>query len=218
MALKDRISVFRVEDEAGRRKALAVIEETYNEEKAWVDDADSQIPEEDLSRDDISWFVVSVDGDAIGVLRVLYDPPLELYAKYGFELLKEGLDVEAFVRNNRIAEIGRFAVTPGNRQHIVVVAALMKAAATETVARGYSHYITDVFEDDPHSPYKFHTQVMGFQPVATHEVGELNSKSRRITLILDLKACYLRLKKKGNWVFRFLCGDWPESLHQRMNS
>ncbi len=218
MALKDRVSVFRVDDEGGRAKARQVLASTYRQEKQWVDDESTQIPEEDLARDDISWFVVNIDSEPVGVLRVLYDPPLELYAKYGFELIDEGINVEEFVRNNRIAEIGRFAVIEGHRQHIVVVAALMKAASTETVAKGYTHYITDVFEDDPHSPYKFHTRVMGFQPVATHAVGELKSASRRITLILDLKASYARLRGKGNWIFRFLTGDWPEALHQRMNS
>ena len=216
MSLRDQISVFRIEDEVGREKAREVLATTYREEKNWVEDEGGQIPIEDVEREDISWFVVCAEEKPIGVLRVLYDPPLELYAQYGFKLIDKGIDVEAFIRNNRIAEIGRFAVLPGFRQHIVVVAALMKAAVTETIERGYTHYITDVFEDDPHSPLKFHTRVMGFQPVATHDVGELNSKSRRITLILDLKAAYNRLKTKGNWIFRFLTGDWPEALHRRL--
>ena len=216
MSLRDQISVFRIEDETGREKAREVLATTYREEKHWVEDEGGQIPAEDVGRKDISWFVVCAEDKPIGVLRVLYDPPLELYAQYGFKLIDEGIDVEAFIQNNKIAEIGRFAVLPGYRKHIVVVAALMKSAVTETIERGYTHYITDVFEDDPHSPLKFHTRVMGFQPVATHDVGELNSKSRRITLILDLKAAYGRLKTKGNWIFRFLTGDWPEALHRRL--
>ena len=48
------------------------------------------------------------------------------------------------------------------------------------------------------------TRVMGFIPVATHELGELNCTSRRITLVLDLKSSYQRLKARGNWVFRYL--------------
>jgi hypothetical protein len=43
-------------------------------------------------------------------------------------------------------------------------------------------------------------QVIGFHPVATHDVGELQSRSRRITLVLDLSAAYKRLKARGNWV------------------
>src|SRR5262249_40307181 len=130
--------------------------------------------------------------------RLLYDPPLMLYAKYGFKPLEASLDVESFVRQNRIVEIGRFAVLPEYRSHMVLAAALMRAATAEVVARGYTHFITDVFEDDPHSPYGFHTRVMGFRAVATHDVGELQCRSRRITMVLDLRAAYQQLKARGN--------------------
>ncbi|HEY5830678.1 MAG TPA: hypothetical protein VIV01_20145 [Hyphomicrobiaceae bacterium] len=52
--------------------------------------------------------------------------------------------------------------------------------------------------------------------VATHEHGELNCKSRRITLVLDLKSSYLRLKARGNWVYRYLTAHWPDAMHQRL--
>lgn len=218
MSLKDRVSVIRVDDAQTRQLGLKVLEATYAGEKGWVHEADGQLPEDDLTRDDISWFVATVDDTPVGILRVLYDPPLDLYKEYEFELTVRGLDVEQFIRDNQIAEVGRFAVLPEYRQHIVVVAALMRSASTETVARGYTHYITDVFENDPHSPYKFHTRVMGFQPVATHEVGELNCDSRRITLVLDLKQGYQRLRQRGGWIFRFLTGDWEEKLHRQMST
>ena len=85
----------------------------------------------------------------------------------------------------------------------------------ETVERGFTHYITDVFENDPHSPYGFHTRVMGFDPVATHDLGELACASRRITLILDLKAAYQRLRRRRGWIYRALTADWDEGLHGR---
>ena len=214
MSLKDRVQVERMDDAADREHGLEVLRATYTDEKGWTGEAESQLPEEDLEREDVSWFLVRVDDKPVGVLRVLYDPPLELYAGYGFQLLQEGIDVERFVQENKIAEIGRFAVLPEYRRYMMVVAALMRAAATETVSKGYTHYITDVFEDDPHSPYQFHTKVMGFQPVATHEVGELNCRSRRITMVLDLKAAYRRLKDKGNWVFRFFTDGWDEAIHR----
>ncbi|NJN64389.1 MAG: GNAT family N-acetyltransferase [Acidobacteria bacterium] len=216
MSLKERVSVVRVTDELTRAQARDVISATYRDEKGWVGDADSQIPPDDLEREDVSWFCASLEGVPVGVLRVLYDPPLELYAKYGFELTDKGIDVEAFIRSHRIAEVGRFAVRPEYRKYIVVVAALMRSASTETVMRGYTHYITDVFEDDPHSPLHFHTRVMGFEPVATHSVGELNSTSRRITLVLDLKASYQRLRRQGSWIYRFLTEGWDERLHSRL--
>src|SRR5262249_41582708 len=149
-----------------------------------------------------------------GVLRVLYDPPLAEYAKYGFKPLDPAIRVEDFIQRYRVAEIGRFAVIPECRGQFLVAAALMRAATQETVARGYTHFVTDVFEEDPHSPYGFHTRVMGFHPIAPHDVGELRCRSRRITLVLDLRAAYKRLKARGNWLFRYLTGPWDESLHR----
>jgi len=218
MSLRDRISVIRVSGDADREKGLEVLRATYGEEKHWVEDVSDQLPRADLERSDISWFVVLDATRPVGVLRVLYDPPIELYAKYGFQLQDDSIDVEAFIRDHRIAEIGRFAVLPEYRKYIVVVAALMRAASTDTVERGYTHYITDVFEGDPHSPYNFHTRVMGFQPVATHDIGELNFEGRRITLVLDLKAAYNRLNSKGSWIFRYLTESWDEALHRRMHA
>jgi hypothetical protein len=59
---------------------------------------------------------------------------------------------------------------------------------------------------------------MGFEPVATHDRGELNCDSRRITLVLDLKSSYKRLKARGNWVFRYLTAGWPDALHRQFAS
>ena len=216
MSLRNRVSVIRVIDEDDRQKGLDVLRATYADEKKWVADADNQLPVEDLRREDVSWFVALVDDTPVGIVRVLYDPPLGTYAAYEFELNEDSLDVEDFIRKHQIAEIGRFAVVPEYRRYIVVAAALMREASTDTVDRGYTHYITDVFEGDPHSPYQFHTRVMGFQPVATHSVGELNFKGRRITMVLDLKQAYLRLSRKGSWFFKYLTETWDEKLHRRM--
>lgn len=211
-----RLSVIKVDTTVDRDKALRVLRATYRDEKGWVDDERTQVPQDDLGRDDVSWFVVELDGQPVGVLRSLFDPPLGLYKDYGLKFLVEGVDVEHFLRTHRIAEVGRFAVLPEQRKHILVVAALMRAASTEIAARGYSHIITDVFENDPHSPYHFHTHVMGFLPVATHDSGELNHQGRRITLILDLKQAYARLRSNNGFIFRFLTGEWSDDLHQRM--
>ncbi|UCF66671.1 MAG: GNAT family N-acetyltransferase [Acidobacteriota bacterium] len=218
MGLRDRVRALKIVDEAGRARGLEVLRATYREEKRWVDDEATQLPADDLERDDVSWFLVEVDERPVGILRVLYDPPLELYRHYEMKLTVAGIDVEEFLSQHRIAEIGRFAVLPEFRKYVVVVATLMRAASSETVSRGFTHYITDVFEDDPHSPYRFHTRIMGFQPVATHEVGELNSSSRRITLLLDLKAAYQRLRAGGGLIYRVLTEGWDEKLHERMGS
>jgi hypothetical protein len=211
-----RAKVERVADEAGRAKVVAVLRATYQEEKRWVADPAAQAPAEDLQNAGISWFVATVRSRAVGVVRVLYDPPLAQYARYGLKPIDPGLQVEDFIRGNRIAEIGRFAVVPELRHQVLVAAGLMRAAASETVRRGYTHFVTDVFEDDPHSPLGFHTRVMGFRAVATHDTGELHCASRRITLVLDLKAAYLRLEARQGWLFRFLTWKWEPALHHRM--
>jgi N-acyl amino acid synthase FeeM len=210
-----RVESVRVEDEAGRKAALEVLGATYRNEKGWVSDPAHQFPARDLERSDTAWFVVRLSGRPVGVLRTLFDPPLLQYAKYGLRVIEPRIDVEKFLRQHRIAEVGRFAVVHEHRGNMMLVAALMRSATEEMVTRGYTHVITDVFEDDPHSPLGFHTRVMGFRPVATHDHGELNCKSRRITLLLDLAATYRRLKARGNWIYRYLTARWPDALHRR---
>jgi Acetyltransferase (GNAT) family len=209
----DRVTAVRITDETGRCAALEVLSATYQKEKGWVSRAEQQFPAADLTREDIVWFVVRSEGRPVGVLRLLFDPPLLQYAQYSLTLLDPRMDVEGFLRRNRIAEVGRFAVVAEKRGNLLLAAALMRAATEEMVARGHTHLITDVFEDDPHSPFGFHTRLMGFQPVAMHDRGELNCSSRRITLVLDLKSSYKRLKARGNWVYRYLTAGWPDALH-----
>jgi len=89
----------------------------------------------------------------VGVLRVLYNPPLELYKEYGFEKLDNGLDVESFVKDHKIAEIGRFAVIPAYRSMMLVVAALMRARGLtrrEELTKQVYKTILDVDLDDPY--------------------------------------------------------------------
>ncbi len=204
-------------NETRRRQALEVLEATYLDEKQWVRDAQSQLPSSDLSNPDIAWFLATLRGRPIGVLRVHYAPPVEQYARYGVEFLDGSVDVEKFLESHRIAEIGRFAVIPSRRNQMFVAVALMRAATMDTVRRRFTHYVTDVFEDDPHSPYGFHTRVMGFVPVATHERGELYCRSRRITLLLDLADAYRRLRNRGNWIFRSLTEDWDDAMHRQLD-
>lgn len=211
-----RIAAERIVDDIGRRAALEVLSATYQREKGWIADSDHQFPASDLDRPNVAWFVARMDDRPVGVLRTLYDPPLLRYAKYRLQLIDTHVDVETFLKRHRIAEVGRFAVLAEHRSNLLVAAALMRVATEDMVDRGYTHIITDVFEDDVHSPLGFHTRVMGFTPVATHEHGELNCDSRRITLVLDLKSSYRRLKARGNWVYRYLTARWPDALHRRL--
>jgi hypothetical protein len=207
----------RVATESDRQKALAVMQATYQREKGWVHDVERMFPKEDLARDDLSWFIATRRNEPMGVLRVLYDPPIEQYQKYGLTPL-DGTLAAAYdlIKSERIAEVGRFAVIPERRQGIGVVLSLMRAATREIVFRGYTQLVTDVFENDPHSPFGFHTRIIGFRPVATHEVGELSFKGRRITLLLDIKIAYQTLKSRGTWFFRAMTKDWTEVMHKRL--
>ena len=211
-----RVRVSRVSDAKSREDALAVMKVIYRDEKNWVQDDEKLIATADITSDIVSWFVARAGGKPVGVLRVLYQPPLDLYQSYGFKVVVKDIDLDAFIRENRIAEIGRFAILPEYRKNVRVAATLMSAASRDTLERGFTHYITDVFEGEQHSPYKFHSRVMGFQVVATHEKGELNCDCRRITMLLDLKQTYLRLRLRNNWIFRTMTNGWDERLHQRL--
>lgn len=216
MQFNHRINVRRVEEEADRQDALSVMRAIYRDEKNWVNQDEKLIHHRDVASSVISWFVATVGHQPVGVLRVLYELPLDLYREYGLKMVERGVDVGAFLRDNKIAEIGRFAVRPEHRSQMLVVAALMKAAVRDTIERGFTHYITDVFEGEKHSPYEFHTRVMGFQVVGTHDTGELNCPNRRLTMLLDLAAGYRKLRAKNSWVFRQLTRDWTPEMHERL--
>lgn len=210
MRHRDQITVNHITDEQDRRAALGVLRAVYVAEKRWVSREGDLLPAGDLTSDHVAWFLTRVAGHPTGVVRVLFQLPLELYRSYQIVPLDPTLDVERFLSSNRIAEVGRFAVLPEARGQIMVAASLIKAAARETLARSYTHLITDVFENDPNSPYEFHTRVLGFVPVATHEHGELATAGRRITMLLDLAKAYQRLAAKNNWIFRYIFeGEWP---------
>lgn len=218
MKLLKLIRTMRVECTAEREMALQVLRQTYLEEKAWVVDVESVFPASDLIRDDVSWFIAVQRGRPVGVLRVFYDPPLQDYINYGLKFIDDSMKLDALMGSSDIAEIGRFAVTPDCRKDIGVAMSLMRIATREIVLRGKSQLVTDVFENEKHSPYGFHTRIIGFRPIATHEVGELRFKGRRITLLLDLKAAYVKLKRSGNMVFRVLTKGWTEGMHARLTA
>ncbi len=206
----------RVETETDRQDALTVLRCTYQDEKGWVLDVEPMFPADDLRRADVSWFLAMKSGMPVGVLRVLYDPPLEQYVKYGLHPISPDIDFAHLISSERIAEVGRFAVLPERRTGIGVVISLMRAATRELVARNCSRLVTDVFENEANSPLGFHTRVIGFKPIATHEIGELRHVGRRVTLLLDLKSAYRTLRARGNRVFRVLTRGWSHAMHQSL--
>lgn len=210
------VLVRQVVSEAGRADALTVLAATYREEKRWVADAESQFPLSDIASDDVAWFVAYEAGRAAGVVRILYDPPIAVYARYGLKSLDPANRIEDFIGRPDLAEVGRFAVVPERRGQYLVAAALMRAVTIACLERKVACLITDVFEDDPHSPFGFHTRVLGFHPVATHDVGELNCKSRRITMVLELAPAYRRLRHRNHWFYRYVNSALSAALHGQM--
>lgn len=202
------ITVKKILTAEDRERGLAVVEAVYLQEKQWIQNVGTEIPVNAPERQDQSWFLVSVDGEPAGVIRLVYDPPLDLPAEYGVTL-EPGVDVDRLRRHGRFVDIGRFMIVPRYRRNIRVVLRLMRAAILEVVSRGYTHFLTDVFEDDPHSPLRFHTQVLGFERIATHRYGELACASSRILLILDIARAWRRLKERDNKVWKELADGLP---------
>lgn len=201
---EDRFTVAKITTTEIRDQALEVFDVVYVQEKGWVGNLQEMLPLEDLDRTEVDWFAVFDKGVVVGVVRVLYEIPMELYKEYGFQLSIPGLDVEKFVAENKIAEVGRFAVLPAYRKQIRAVALLMREAGMAAYNKGWTHFITDVFEDDPNTPHGFHERVLGFKEVATHMHGELKTDSRRITMLLDLNEAAKRMSAKKGWFYRFL--------------
>jgi len=205
MTVSDHIRVRRVSEDWQRREALSVLRATYVDEKGWVAGAERVFPSEEVGDPEVSWFLALVGQEPAGVLRVLYELPLAEYAHYDFQPIGGAdLGLDTLLCDARVAEIGRFAVVPAYRRMPLVAAELIRAASIETLQRGYTHYITDVFEGERHSPYLFHTRVLGFRPIATHDTGELNCPNRRITMLLDLAEAYRRLCTSQGWLYRYL--------------
>jgi len=213
--MRSSVAARKVLTPRDREEALAVIEAVYLQEKRWIRDPHSEIPADPAARQDQSWFLVTVEGEPAGVIRLVYDPVLELPAELGVSL-EPHVDLDALKRRGRFVDIGRFMIVPRHRRNIRVVMRLMRAAILEVVSRGYTHFLTDVFEDDPHSPYQFHTRVLGFERIGTHRFGELACASTRIILILDIARAYRQLQKKENKVFKELGEGLGELVETRL--
>ncbi len=200
----------RVEDQAARAAALAMLAEVYREEKGWLAGVESEIPLEPASDRRQSWFLARVGGEPAGTLRLAYDPPLELPAEIASAIgleLEPGVDLAALARAGRFVEIGRLTIAPRFRGRPGIVLSLMRVAIAEVEKRGYTHLLTAVFEDDPHSPLGFHTRVLGFERIGTHRKGELHCASRRILLVLDLAKGHARLRAKSSRILAGLEAD-----------
>lgn len=195
-----------------REAALEVISQVYRDEKRWIRQVETEIPEKLDGSNNMSWFLARVGDTPAGVIRLWYDFPIELPAELDVSI-ERPIDMEA-ARKCRFVEVGRFMIRPRYRKRVRVALALMKAAVDEVVRRGYTHFITDVYDGDPHSPLLFHTRVLGFERIGTHRFGELDCDCVRIILILDLARAYRRAKEKRNKIFRELTDGIREELER----
>ena len=207
-----QVEVRPIQAKEDRKLALHVFEKVYRKEKGWVRDPEQLMPVQDLEDSRMTWFGAFVGERLVGVARVLYEIPTQLYDTYDFKLTVKDLDVKAFLAANHIAEVGRFAVLPKYRHNFRIAAALMRALGQDTLDRGFTHLITDVFESDANTPWGFHRRILGFRQVATHDVGELHCQSRRITMILDLREAERRLMGRTGWFFRFLNAESHQAI------
>lgn len=194
------ITVERVLTEEGRCAALEVIERVFQREKKWIDAAQEQLPQTLEESGRYSWFLAKAGGRPAGVLRLMYDPPLELPEEYDVRLLP-GVNIERMKQDGRYVEIGRFMIKREFRKNPRIALRLMRMATAEVLERDYTHFITDVFEGEPNSPLKFHTRVLGFEVIGKHLFGDLNCSSTRIILTLDILKVYRRIRNNRSRVY-----------------
>jgi hypothetical protein len=209
------ITVSKVQDAATREQALKVVEGVYWQEKNWIKSVEQEIPVDIDGDDRTSWFLASAHDLPAGVLRLFYDPPLELPPECQ-ATFKKGFDPQKLATAGKFVEIGRFMILPEYRKKILVAIRLMGAAVKEVVERNYTHFITDVFEGEPHSPLKFHTRILGFEVIGKHLYGELNCSLTRIILTLDILKAYQRLKNQRNRIYWSLTEGIRRSLDAKL--
>lgn len=212
-----KIHTRKVIDCFSRSQALHVIEGVYRREKNWIAAAETEIPDQLDPVGPYSWFLATVNGQAAGVLRLFYDPPLELPAAFQVSL-RQDVDLKKMGQNGRFVEIGRFMILPEYRAKMLVAMRLMGIAVQEVVERNYTHFITDVFQGEPHSPLQFHTRILGFEIIGSHLQGELNCSLTRIILTLDILKAYRRLRDKKNRLYWTLTDGIRGLLDQKLTA
>jgi len=176
---------------------------------------DPEIPADIAQTNRYSWFLATVNDSPAGVIRLAYDPPLELPPEYQVTLKKE-IDLRELARWCRFVDIGRFMILPEYRRKFLVAIRLMGIAVKEVIERNYTHFITDVFEGEPHSPLNFHTRILGFEIIGSHIHGELNCSLTRIILTMDILKAYQRLKRNRKRLYANLTEGYRGLVEEKM--
>ncbi len=211
------ITVEKVLTEKARKEAIDVVEEVFKKEKKWIHAAQEELPPSLEQAGCFSWFLAKVDGRPAGVLRLMYDPPLELPREYDVTLLP-GVNIEKMKEEGRYVEIGRFMIRSRFRKNPKIALRLMRTATREVLERDYTHFITDVFEGEPNSPLNFHTRVLGFEIIGKHMFGDLNCSSTRIILTLDILKVYRRIRNSRSRVYSELTEGMRGILERKLLS
>ena len=208
------VTVLRIESAGDRAGALEVIRQVFYEEKNWINTVQNQSPDELAGNAGFSWFLAKVNGRPAGVLRLLYDPSFDLPEEYDVKFMP-GITDEKLNSAGRYVAIGRFMILEEFRRKPRVALRLMRAATEEVIERDYTHFITDVFEGEAHSPLNFHTRVLGFEIVGQHLFGELHCSSTRIILMLDILKLYSRIKDSRSRIYNELTGGLRGILERK---
>jgi len=208
------ITTVKVNTPATRAMALQVIETVYLKEKNWIKLPENEIPSDFESTDRYSWFLAMVNQKPAGVIRLVYDPSLSFPPELEVTIDPQ-VDLEK-IAQYKMVDIGRFMIAPEFRKNIRVVLKLMRAAIGEVVERGYTHFLTDVFETDPNSPLQFQSKIFGFERIGSHLHGELNCSSTRIILTLDILKAYQRLKERKDKIYHEVTEGIRELLDEKL--
>jgi Acyltransferase len=201
----------KIELSSDSEDARQLVQDVYVREKGWLSAATLDAFAGGAS---ISWFIVRVQGEPAGLLRVVYDPPLNFPPGYHVELRKD-VDWASLAASARVAEVGRFMIIEKHRRNPRVAVELMRTAVREIVERDYTHLVTDVFEGDPHSPYEFHTRVLGFAEIGSHTHGELQSDRKRIILAVDIDQAFVRMQNRNDRFYRRFTEGYRHLLEAR---
>ncbi len=212
-----RITVSKVKSNDDRIAALSVVEQVFQREKQWITTAQEQLPQLSEANGDCSWFVARIDGCPAGVLRLQYDPPLDVPEEYQVTF-EPGIDPEVMKREGRYVEIGRFMILREFRKHPRIALRLMRIATQEVLEKDYTHFITDVFEGEEHSPLNFHTRVLGFEIIGRHMFGELHCSSTRIILTLDILHMYARIRNSRSRIYHELTDGMRGLLDRKLSA
>ena len=212
---KPRIQVVKATTRREIREIEAVMDRVLLQEKGWIRSVEHQVPQDLAVNRRQSWFLARVDGQPVGVLRLVYDPSLELPPEC-LPTFEEGIDPVVMARMGRFVEIGRFMILPEARRDVRIALGLIRRAGREVVERDYTHFITDVFEGEPNSPFTFHTRILGFEVIGRHVHGELACACTRIILVLNILKAYQKFRQSPSHVYASITRGFRKLMDRKL--